>query len=302
MAAGVAPTHHVSMSSRARPRSVLAATDLSRTAGLAVEWAAAVAEAAGAELHVVYALDVQPLPEGGPFLNGIFPELLVETRESLAAHLAGLRLPLEPATAEVGLPVAHRSIAERADAVAADLVVLGPHRGDGPAVLGSTADGVVRRAGCPVLVARDPPALPLARVVVPMDLSEHSLDALALALAWGEWLAPGARLCVLYVIPEVLAGGAGALDRDRLLDQLEAAARDMAAGGGGAGEIEPVVIEAASPHDGIAAFARERGRDLIIMASHGSGAVKRALVGSVASRVARRAEVPVLLVPPRGLD
>ena len=36
-----------------------------------------------------------------------------------------------------------------------------------------------------------------------------------------------------------------------------------------------------------------------MLGTHGHGALARALIGSVSSAVARRAECPVLLVPPR---
>lgn len=52
------------------------------------------------------------------------------------------------------------------------------------------------------------------------------------------------------------------------------------------------------PADEILAIAKERDASLIIMATRGRGALGRALLGSVADRVARAAEVPVLLVHP----
>jgi nucleotide-binding universal stress UspA family protein len=52
------------------------------------------------------------------------------------------------------------------------------------------------------------------------------------------------------------------------------------------------------PADEIVEMAVEERADLLVMGTHGRGAVKRALIGSVASGVARRATCPVLLVPP----
>ncbi|HWK90556.1 MAG TPA: universal stress protein [Longimicrobium sp.] len=43
----------------------------------------------------------------------------------------------------------------------------------------------------------------------------------------------------------------------------------------------------------------ESHADLLVMATHGYGAVRRALLGGTAQAVARRAPCPVLLVPPR---
>lgn len=43
--------------------------------------------------------------------------------------------------------------------------------------------------------------------------------------------------------------------------------------------------------------AREIGADAIVMGTHGRSGLARAVIGSVADRVARHAEVPVVLVP-----
>ena len=45
-------------------------------------------------------------------------------------------------------------------------------------------------------------------------------------------------------------------------------------------------------------FAERADADLVVLGTHGYGAVKRALVGGVASAVAREAQCAVLLVPP----
>jgi nucleotide-binding universal stress UspA family protein len=46
----------------------------------------------------------------------------------------------------------------------------------------------------------------------------------------------------------------------------------------------------------IAQAARDGGYDMIVMGSHGRGLLKRALLGSVASKVLSGCEVPVLIV------
>jgi nucleotide-binding universal stress UspA family protein len=48
----------------------------------------------------------------------------------------------------------------------------------------------------------------------------------------------------------------------------------------------------------IVRYAHEEGAGLLVLATHGRGAVSRALVGSVTSAVARDARGCVLLVPP----
>ena len=59
--------------------------------------------------------------------------------------------------------------------------------------------------------------------------------------------------------------------------------------------VEQMVAEG-EPDEEIVAAAVRRGVEMIAMASHGRGAVGRAIFGSVADRVARTAPVPVLIL------
>jgi nucleotide-binding universal stress UspA family protein len=56
------------------------------------------------------------------------------------------------------------------------------------------------------------------------------------------------------------------------------------------------LVEEGEPDEVITKTARDRGVDMIAMASHGRGAIGRAIFGSVADRVARTATVPVLIL------
>lgn len=60
---------------------------------------------------------------------------------------------------------------------------------------------------------------------------------------------------------------------------------------------EELVIEASTPYEGILEVAEDRGVRMIVMGTHGRSALARAVIGSVADRVARHASVPVVLVP-----
>ena len=52
----------------------------------------------------------------------------------------------------------------------------------------------------------------------------------------------------------------------------------------------------ASPATAIVEYARENGMNLIVMGTHGRGGVAHLLLGSVAERVVRTADCPVLTV------
>ena len=56
------------------------------------------------------------------------------------------------------------------------------------------------------------------------------------------------------------------------------------------------VCLAGNAGDEIAAYAKKKKLDVLVMGSHGYGAFKAAVMGSVATRVAHSSEVPLLLV------
>lgn len=292
-------------------RSILAATDLSDASGEVLRAAGALAAHTGAELHVLHAFDPPPPPPADepPLLSPTFEGRLRESERALDSQVRGV-VPhtVEVASREVRIYVAHRAIVERARAVSADLVVLGPHRRrSAPGeLLGSTADRVIRTAPVPCLVVRRHLDLPLHRVVVPLDLSEPSQGALELATRWGTALAgrldegcAALDLRVVHVLPAPLVrdlpSGRAVVGPElhRMVEQSLARS----------GRVSDVIVReellwGEGTADEIAAYAARERADLVVLATHGHGAVKRALLGSVASAVARRAACSVLLVPP----
>jgi nucleotide-binding universal stress UspA family protein len=55
-------------------------------------------------------------------------------------------------------------------------------------------------------------------------------------------------------------------------------------------------VVSGAPAEEIVRFARERGFDLLVLATHGRAGVRRMVLGSVAEHVVRDATVPVLVV------
>ncbi len=292
-------------------RSILVATDLSDASDVVLRAAGALAARTGAELHVMHAIDLPPAPYAGkaPLLSPTFEGRLRQAETALDEQIRRT-VPdaVRVASRAMEVFVAHRAIVERAAAVSADLVVLGPHRRrSAPAeFLGSTADRVVRTAPVPCLVVREHLALPLRRVVVPFDLSEPSRAALEVALAWGAAVAgpPDGggtvlELRVVHVIPPLfvhdLPSGRAVVGPELHRQVEEALVRS--------GRVADVLVRedllwGEGPAEEITGYAGRERADLVVLATHGHGAVKRALLGSVASGVARRAPCSVLLVPP----
>jgi len=137
---------------------VLVAYDFSDCADRALEWAVELAHARGDRLTLLTVVPaIAHIPVATlPIVMGVEPA----TDERLSAEaqlrlLADTRCPEASVEAVVGASEAD-TIVERADALDADLIVVGTHgRGAlGRVVLGSVATKVVQHAHCPVVVVR----------------------------------------------------------------------------------------------------------------------------------------------------
>lgn len=139
-----------------------------------------------------------------------------------------------------------------------------------------------------------------SNVLVAFDGSPLSERALRYALD----TFPGATVTAMYVVDpveavvDVEAGGLPVAEgwyddaRERADGVLEAAtelaaARDV--------DID-TVTEVGRPARAIVEYAREHSVDAIVLGSHGRSGIDRALLGSVAETVARRAKLPVTIV------
>ncbi|HET7094183.1 MAG TPA: universal stress protein, partial [Thermomicrobiales bacterium] len=144
----------------------------------------------------------------------------------------------------------------------------------------------------------------MTTILVPIDGSALAAAALPVARAL---LRPDDRLLLLRVTPTAeplttpLTGTVvasqdeiGSIWRQAADAELETAA---AASGVDRSRIDRLV-EAGEPAAEIVAVAARQGDAIIVMSSHGRGALGRAIFGSVADRVAHTATVPVLIVRP----
>lgn len=137
------------------------------------------------------------------------------------------------------------------------------------------------------------------RILVPTDGSSGVERAIehAIELAGTH----GAAVHAVYVVNSASYGGLPMETswegiRDVLTDEGEEAlerVHELAAGTGV--EVETAVLEG-SPSSRIVDYADEARCDLIVMGTHGRGGIDRLLLGSVAERVVRSADVPVLTV------
>jgi nucleotide-binding universal stress UspA family protein len=144
-------------------KTILLTTDFSDTATKAVEPALTIAHRFGARLVVVFVEEDRLPPLVVEYMavgvEDVLSQQVDRARERLAeyagAHLQGV----EGLELVIGVGTPHVEIVRLAEEKQADLVVMATH-GRGfitHAILGSTAERVLRRSPCPVLVVREPP-------------------------------------------------------------------------------------------------------------------------------------------------
>jgi nucleotide-binding universal stress UspA family protein len=287
---------------------LLVATDLTVGCDAVLRAAGALAVHTGADLHAVHVVEEGG---GGPGSGAEAKKRREAAREDVARQIAGC-LPegVEPASVAVRAGPVSQEIEIRLEEVSPDLLVLGPNAGSaaGAHFLGSTADRLLRTSRVPCLVVRGELALPLGGIGVPVDLSEPSRAALHLAFRWapallGERRDGGERdgrppLRLLHVGWPVTRIDLPEYEETTLRPQLagEIEAAREATGSTIAADAE--VLWDNLPGQRVCRWAELEGIDLLVVGTHGRSGLPRALLGSMATRLAREAPCSVLLVPP----
>ncbi|MFL6262357.1 MAG: universal stress protein [Thermoanaerobaculia bacterium] len=287
-------------------QTIVVGTSLSAVSDGIVRTGVAVARATGAAVWLVHVCAPAALP----------PEIRKGDRSRLGQQLETLRSALGEQARRTGLAdlpdfqadrlrlmvgSPAREILALAGAVKADLIVTGPVEGGAlrHILLGSTADEVIRKAPCPVLLARAAADFPPSRVEIPVDLSPISANALRQGLSFLAGIGgPPPRTEILFALSPLELEGSLQFSPDQLKRMAaEELDRFLAAGAP-----SPVPfrrqITTDYPRGAILATLEDRQVDLAILGTHGRGGFKRLVLGSVASEVIRHARCNVLVVPP----
>lgn len=300
--------------STAEISSILVATGLGPDTDLPVQMAGMLSARTGAAVHLLHALELQPVPVPGDEVGEApnFRTLIARTAEDLEAQARrALPTAVEHSSSDVVVFVPHKAILNRALQVKADLIVLGAHRRrpQGDQILGPTPDRVIRSATAPCLIVPRCEPRPFRKIVAPFDLEMPAAAALDLAQRWalsfgapaaGTAAAGAVEIHALYIAPdatsaEQMVNGTNLFEAalGREVERSEARLGTMP-------EIamHPVVRYGGPPAEIILHYLEEVDADLVVLGTRGFGAIRRALIGSVASTIARRATCPILLVPP----
>jgi universal stress protein A len=142
---------------------------------------------------------------------------------------------------------------------------------------------------------------PFERILVPVDFSEHSKEALRTAVGMAR-LNEGSITLVHVYEPAVYALPDGNIlltpaQFERLIRELEQylEASKQEAMKLGAASVDSHLLQVFAAGE-IVAYAKAANSDLIVMGTHGRTGPKHLLLGSVAERVIRAAHCPVLTI------
>jgi nucleotide-binding universal stress UspA family protein len=138
------------------------------------------------------------------------------------------------------------------------------------------------------------------KILVAADGSKFTKRMLAYLAAHDEWLGKQHQYTVLTVDaplpPRATAALAKKLVQDHYAEQAEQVFKPIRTFLAKQGIDAQYVHKVGEPGDEIAAVARKGGFDLLVMGSHGHGALARMVLGSVTSRTLASCEVPLLIV------
>jgi nucleotide-binding universal stress UspA family protein len=297
---------------------VLCPVDLSSCSRAALQQALAIArwyEATVTVLHVfrqVPVVDTAAAALGGGLYTP--PVALTDVdRQAVERQVADF-VAHTPGAVDVAIRVCEginvrEEILREAEAVGADLLVLGSHglTGVKRLVLGSVAENVLRHSPTPVLIvpahASDAPAsgVPFTRIVCAVDFTADSYRALRYAFDLAQ--ESDAQLTLLHAVamPAVHVGAEDlTIDAESIRDTVMRNARDrldalVPDDARAYCTVRAEVVEGQA-HLAVLGLATEVNADLIIMGVHSRAAFDVAVFGSTTQAVVRAAHCPVLTV------
>lgn len=262
----------------------VAATDFSTRSNRAVRQAGLLARDRGANLHLVHVVDDDQ------------PEELVrmERREAqrlLAEHsnsMPELRNVQCNSVVIAGDPF--DGILRSAADVGADLIIMGSHRKQFllDIFVGTTIERVIRRGRFPVLMVNNEAQRRYEKVVVPVDISDASVEALRAARTKGFIEERRATLLHAFVPFTNFAS-----ERQEIMDELVAflVANDLGQAGWS------LRVESGGPMEVISRAVAQMRPDLLVMGTQGRSAWLKPLISSVTEEALRSLNVDILAVP-----
>ena len=288
-------------------RTLLAATDLSVPSRHTAQRAAMLAKESGAKLELVHVLQQNALNE----LREIFKKdgealqenIRSQTKKELSELTDYLAETLgKRAGCHLVEGLALEGIIAQVEALNADLLVIGA-RGANYArqlLLGSTAERLLRMTLRPVLTVKQPPRMAYQSVLVPIDFSPWSQNAIQLA----QMVAPQAELILMhaYEIPfegkmHIAGEKEETILRNRKIARKEASIRlsQIASDAELAKANWRSIVVRGDAARRILKQEKKQKADLIVLGKHGLGMVEEFLIGGRTRHILAQSRCDVLV-------
>lgn len=196
---------------------------------------------------------------------------------------------------------------------AADLIVMGSHGHTGlrSVLFGSVTNAVLASCTAPLLVLRDVvPKKDSLRIGIALDGSKYGSAMVKFVAKHRDLFGAAPSVTLLHVVPDLLnlvvPGFFGEMPvpgfepaqveamQHAALEQAMAAPRKLLAAAGLQGK--EVRLIGNNPGDEIAAYVKKAKLDILVLGSHGRGALRSVTLGSVSTRVAAKCRTPLLLI------
>ncbi|PEQ12947.1 hypothetical protein B2G71_08910 [Novosphingobium sp. PC22D] len=263
---------------------ILIATDLSARSDRAVDRAIMLGRQSGCPVRVAHVLD----PDGHETMDP----------EAIEARVRQV-LPDDAGAVEIAL--LHGSppsaLAAEAERIGARLIVAGVARYNQVTdyLLGTAIDYLLRKASVPVLVVKQRPKAPYRRILLPVDLSAASRQALLVACA----MFPDARIIAVHAFHvgyEGLRAPSHTLEETRSENEAELtaflASPELAEI---KGRVETRAMKGGTEQC-VADAIDEYGPDLVVLGTHGSGSLRHLTIGSKANTMLSWIAVDTMVV------
>jgi len=187
---------------------------------------------------------------------------------------------------------AFSEILQFADEIKPDLIIMGVQASYGieKFFIGSNTWRVIESKKFPVLTTRKRIEKEFKRIIVPIDLSKISYNAIPYARFFKKRFNSKIYFLHILVILESMSKWESAKKMEEEIKKKmeEEIEKDE----------EIIVEKAPDATSGILKIQKDLEGDFIIMSTHGRGGIEKALFGSVTERIIRESEIPVLSIPP----
>lgn len=289
---------------------VLVPLDGSPQAEEALPYAKAIGRDEGTSITLYHVVDLETLerhdPDHAPFIEQMLMRAETRARDYLHS-LQTNSLSVVPRTdVKLGTGPAAKTIVDDAVSGGYDVIAMSTHGRSGLErwVLGSVADKVLHSTTLPLLLVHpgeptptQAPEVTLRRVLVPLDGSELAEQAIPYAIELAKRL--NVHIELLRVVRYQMGAGFGLYVEDPS-GMLEEAVKSYLS------EIEKQVREKGVqtsanvlwgfPGARVVDAAQAEPGTIVVMSSHGRSGVGRWVLGSIADKIVRSADVPVLIV------